>query len=290
MANSALTFPTTEAHDRFVIRAGLAIAFGLMLTLAVIPSPGQPAGAAGASCASVSNNRFNGWFGYAPGTGPTNWNESPIGAKARLELQRPEVCKSVFFPDNFSTKWVMIYDKNSNPLYKGQYVQAGYMRVPTQLPNGQPSTCVRHFAEYSSIPGAWKRQFSGGCVSPGGYYYYEVRFTGPTGPYPYPYPAHSSGNRFSMYVGSTHILTNDVDPWAGGWSFSPAYMGETIYAEDDVPGTSSNVSVLTNLQIQSVDTGNFRSTPCYLNARSDETRYHRGASSCTFAWIWTDPL
>lgn len=89
-----------------------------------------------------------------------------------------------------------------------------------------------------------------------------------------------------MRVGGTEITRNQVDPWST-WSFKPAYMGESYYNASDIPGTVNAVSYMTNLSIQSVDTGTYRLAPCYLNLYSQRPQYHASASSCTFAWVWT---
>jgi hypothetical protein len=259
------------------IRSRLLVAAALCVTLFPIISPtASRVEGAGASCASSNYSRFAGYGLYS--RLPANWHESPEGVKSTLTVRSGAMCPTVTYPSQFTTAWVMIQDR-FNAL---RYAQAGYMRVPS----GPGTFCNRDFAEYNN-GGPFTRVFySQVCLAEGSSQSYTVKFLGPAGPNPPP----SSANRFGMYTAGALILINDFDPWAAGWSFAPDYLGETKYDESDQPGTSSATATYTSMQIQSVDTGTYTSTPGYLFSFADGARYHRNASGFTWTWIWTAPL
>lgn len=258
-------------------RVSLACVF-LLLLAALIPADTVTANLP--TCGPSENN-FAGYGGYV--WLPTNWNETPEGARSTLRVRYPLMCPGLDYPYSFSTSWVMVYNQAS----AGGYAQSGYMRTRND-PNGD---CMRHFAEYKRVSAdahtRWINWTS--CATAGADYDYRVEFIGPAGPYP-------GSGYLRMQVGALTMINAPFNPWGNGWSFAVAYMGETDHRGNDVPGYSGAVANFQNLQIQSIDNGLWRSTPAYL--RGTEVggygpgyyRYQRNASSSTNAWIWTDPV
>jgi hypothetical protein len=258
------------------IAMGCVVAAGALLLLLgwVLGPPPSLA----ASCISFGN-RFAGYYGYT--TLPQNWNETPEGIGATNRVRLPAICSGDLSAN--SVAWVMIADRTAY----ARWAQVGYWTDAIR--------CTQRFSQWTSSPNVRRTDFrpaSNGvtCITAGSDLQFLVRYTGSAGPYP---PCNGGLSMTAQGWGT--IATTPFDPWCtyysdgqwqGPWSFEPQYFGETNYGESDVPGLPGAVANFFSLLIQSVDTGQYRGTPCYLWGWS-EARYHASADSCTNMWIWT---
>lgn len=237
---------------------------------------GRPARrpASTASCSSTPGNWFAGYSVDAPGPRP------PEGTTAYLVIRDPGMCTSVSYPYNFSVAWTMLADGAQ------YYAQSGFMK---RTWNNGAVTCLDHFAEYTPGPNGapFRRVFLHDLG-----YQDCMQSSGETHRYWQIYNA--GAHRVEMWVDDSMWAYTDFDPkvsyWAPPWE-SHLYA-ETIYAEDDVPGTAGWGDMYTQIAVVDPATHAWSNPACPpWGHLEDVARYHAWISSdCKTMATWTDPL
>lgn len=255
----------------------------VLLLASLVVAKGPAAAAFGDYCSSGSDGlRHAGWIGYA--RMPANWDETPMGVSAVVTTRWGFSCWGQ--PGAFNNGWVMIQDGGGfNPYPSGPapcngdcgYIQAGFFRNTSD-------TCNYHFWEWN--PGGGRHEaYELGCVWDGEVHTYAVHTT-----YGFPPPY---TERLTAAVDGVDRSTMWYDArQEHHWAFYPHISGEATNSASNMPGAIASRTVFSSLQIQSGQTGTFRTIPCYL-ARSgpapSDWRYHTTGLSCTSVDVYTDP-
>ena len=207
--------------------------------------PQQTTIAALATCTTQAN-RWDGEFNWtdAHGSSPGNFE----GISAQIVVRPINLCGSVScFECNFSYAWTMISDYNSRG-----YVQSGF---------GLPQlgyACMVHWSQVNltggTQPGDWHDVF-GSCVAPGEIHQYWQQYGG-------------SGQILSNVDTMTfQVLNNAFQTWTA--PFLVQYFGETLYRESDMPGTDSQVTTFSDMQVQNLIGDAWVATPNVMEVKND---------------------
>lgn len=248
------------------------IAVLAMLTLVSGGLVGAAPQAAATGLCGSPHNYFGGYTGYV--TLPASWNETPEGVSSYIVTRDGPVCANLAYDKTFSTSWIMLQSTGG----QHKYAQAGFIF---------DGTCNRYYTEYNNgwgYGGFVRNVAFSTCVAYGSQHTYRVQYIGPVGPYPPP------GGSLKMFTDGLTV-NSGIDPWASGWSMIPTYSGETSDLANDIPGAAWAWVDVPAMGIQSVDTGTFRPTPCYLgHAAPGGPRYYAGSVACDHTYQWTDPF
>lgn len=218
-----------------------------------------------------------GYLGYS--RSPASWNESPEGVSGYLQVRPGYMCPDYGYDNNGqSSAWFMLQSQGSQT----EYAQAGFTNV---------YGCITSFTEWAHA-GYDQRKTGRDCLPIGGVYTVSVTYTGPRGPN----PTCNCGNL--LLSGPDNLDETTFDPWIAGWRMSPAFQGETVYVNNEMPGSNTSPTGMTSLGIQSVDTSALRQIPCYLNKWAPDgsanfpynpPQYYANATACDNISVWNYP-
>ena len=182
------------------------------------------------------------------------------------------LCTSDLGDDNYTATWSMVFAADGR-----SWSQSGQMYFYHIVKN---SGCAHHFAQQqaaNSISGP--TTVFGSCVSPGEVHQVWQQYL--------PANGHLRAN-----IDQTVFLETNYVIWTQ-WAtpLNTAVNGETTYQETDVPGTASQLSDFTLMQVQRFSDDQWEST-CYGNATffadTSVSRYSDTATACDHMQVWTN--
>lgn len=268
---------TSKAH---------CIAVTTLLTAALILIPTAPQASA-ATC-DTSGNFFDGFF-----HDPNTHNDQFIGASGYITNRYASTCSDdTSGPDptnntignNFTTSWVMIA-ANDYLSWSQVGIIAGFneldyvwAEVVRNSPNS-PYERYDRFATNSPIAAGTRNA------------YYEK--------YNANCPAPTNGPCEQSLVNSTRVTDTNFNPLAyftyhpmdgtTGVRWSPQYLGEKTYQENNIMGSNANRTNFEQIGVQKVNTTSFVLEPCTLSSDHTASRSGLVASGCYNFDIWTTP-
>jgi hypothetical protein len=239
----------------------------VMVSLLAMPTSSYAA----VSPCGTSANRFAG--------GASSFQVSLWGAKASVQLFDPDLCGNT----SVSVAWSMVTAASLDTSDASGWAQAGYGRFGTNA--GFSQSGLQVFAQWNR----WCKNDGSSCAS------LTTRFNpAPSGTEVYKAVYRSADNHIHMYVNDDQIAETDYDPtnshWDGAWSAQ--YAGETLHLQTDVPGTSGNRVLFSNLQKSTSSTPDWHDLNNFSFVNAPD-RYHRqfvDSSQNTDFNIWTNPL
>lgn len=247
--------------------APLAWAYVLVLAVTLVAVAAAPPSHA-MSCGPLAGNNYH--MGYNTNASSTSITNI-FGVRISADVQNPKLCSGG--SNNFAAVYAMLKGGSGSC----GYMQVGYIKSE---PNSQ-NAGLRHFAEhsYGCGPGQFYTWYGGATLASGNIPDYKVMASD---------QAPAISNVYS-YVNGGGVLDGGTSNW-GSYPWYIEISGEARYAQDDVPGISTNRVNLDQLKYYNRSVYTFVDMPSGIfTTVVQSSRWHLNSVSSTHKQFWSDP-